>query len=525
MRFTPTTTNALWYLLLVVVLPACSLLIAGFVYLWQQDKLPAVLVTWLAITAASYMLFIKLPAMRLARANKAEIGEQPASDNGFVDTLPIQLDPQAGWTDHDRAIWQLASSTIDAELESRPDWQKLPDLALQHIATVAVHYHGYKSNARFRFTLPEALLVVSVASDRYRTLVMQQVPFAERISVASLVSLYERQSQLKSSLSWLNRFRRTARLANPVAAAVGELRDQITGRVLGQASESLQTDLKRLLLQEFVQVSIDLYSGRLKVSDSELASYRSTAETSDQQRMAQAAEPLRVVLLGQVSSGKSSLINALIESLAAETDILPTTDKTTVHSLTVTGDHCLHLVDTSGIDGSVKGQKLLAEMASDADMILWLARANQPGRAPDQAVLNDLNVCFSQQPERRQGPIALVLTHVDQLPPRNEWSPPYDLDSDNRKAINIRLALDSARDQIGLAKDMPVIPICLSTNREHYNVEAVAAQIMLLAEQATLTQFNRRRVKAANITISWTERWNQMVKLGRAAGKAVNWRK
>lgn len=525
MRFAATTNSALWYLLLVVILPAGSLLIAGMVYLWQKDLLLIMLALWLVLTAAGYMLFINLPAKRFARSKESDTGDQPVSDEEFSDTLPEQLDPRADWSDHDRIIWQKSSIDIESELGHQPDWQQLPELALRQIETVANHYHGGKSNVRFRFTLPEALLVISVASERYRTQVMQHVPFAERISIASLVSVYERQSQLKSGLTWFNRIRRTVRLANPAAAAVGELRDQLTGRVLGQASESLQTDLKRLLLQEIVQVSIDLYSGRLKVSDSELASYRSTADTADEQHMAQAAEPLRVVLLGQVSAGKSSLINALIESLAAETDILPATDKTTIHTLTTNDNHSLHLVDTPGIDSSQKRQKLLAEVASDADMILWVARANQPGRAPDQAVINKLNACFSQHPERRQSPLALVLTHVDQLTPRNEWSPPYDLDSDDRKATNMRLALDSAREQIGMTQDTPVIPVCLSTSREHYNVEAVASQIMLLAEQATLTQFNRRRVEAANTAISWTARWNQMVKLGRAAGKAVSWRK
>jgi len=524
MRFAATTNSALWYFLLVVILPASSLLIAGMVYLWQKNLLLIMLVIWMILTAAGYLLFINLPAKRFARSNHAETGDVPISDEEFADTLPEQLDPQTDWSDHDRIIWQKSSIDIEDELGNPPEWQQLPELALRQISAVATHYNGDKNNVRFQFTLPEALLVVSVASERYRTQVMQHVPFAERITIASLVSAYERQSQIKSGLTWFNRIRRTVRLANPAAAVVGELRDKLTGRVLGQASASLQTDLKRLLLQEIVQVSIDLYSGRLKVSDSELASYRSTAGTTDEQHMMQAAEPLRVVLLGQVSAGKSSLINALIDSLAAETDILPATDKTTVYILTTTDNHYLHLIDTPGINNSGQHQKLLAEMAGNADMILWVARANQPARAADQAVNAELNTFFRQHPERRKPPVALVLTHVDQLSPLNEWSPPYDLDNNDKKTANIRLALNSVREQIDLAEDTPAIPVCLSENLQSYNVDAVASQIMLLAEQATLAQLNRRRVEAANTAVSWTARWNQIVKLGHAAGKAVNWR-
>jgi len=348
--------------------------------------------------------------------------------------------------------------------------------------------------------MAEALLVIAVASERYRKLVMDHVPFAERINLSSLVSIY----------------------VNPMSALIGELRDQFTNRVLDQVGKALQTDLKRLLLQEIVQVGIDLYSGRLKVSDTELSQYRSHAASADLDRGAAAPEPLRIVLLGQVSAGKSSLINALINDLAAETDQLPSTDRTTVHALESEDGLSLMLVDTPGIDGDADKHDELVGIAGDADLILWTCRANQPARGPDVQLFDKIVTWFEQRPERRRPPMILALSHVDQLKPRQSWSPPYPSDSSDAKARSIFAALNSVRDTLGLEKNTAAIPICTAPNLKHYNIDTLNTQIKLIAEAATLSQLNRRRVESGSEQGSWKQRWSQVSKLGLAIGKRIS---
>ena len=525
-RFGGAADGALWYALLVVVLPTTWLLVVALVTLWREGTLIPLLVGWLAVTLFAYLVFVNLPGRRLRRklAERAKAAAAGASDEEEGD-LPEQLAERPDWSERDSEIWQRRCLAIERTLATDPDWERLPELAADELSAVAAEYHGPKSHARFRFTLPELLQVVSVASDRYRGVVMGHVPFADRITVASLMALRDRQAQITGGLTWLNRARRLVRLSNPIGAAVGEIRDQFTNRVFDETSESLQQDLKRLVLQEIAQVGIDLYSGRLKVSDTELAAYRSRAVREDETRAPEAAEPLRVVLLGQVSAGKSSLVNALAETLEAEVDHLPTTERLTVHALHTAEGAVLHLVDTPGVDEDPERRRRLVKAAAEADLLLWVARANQPARAPDEALYAALDAHFASRPERRMPPALLALTHIDRLPPRAEWSPPYDLERGSGKAATIGRALVSAREAIGLGTETPSVPVSLAAppggESPLYNVEAIAAQIMMLADEATLVQFNRRRVERGSDSGGWRTRWRQARGLGMTVGRSL----
>jgi len=529
-RFGDAAVGAFWYLLLVVVIPLASLAVLGLVALWRDGNLLLLLVGWLAFTLLGYVVFVNLPRRRARRAFDEEQARLAADGDhapGALagDDLPEQLAERPDWSERDSAIWQRRCAAIERTLVADPDWERFPELAADELSAVAAEYHGPRANARMRFTLPEALLVISTASERYRHVVGEHVPFADRITVASLMTLRERGDAIKRGVRWLDRGRRVARLVNPMGAVVGELRDQFTSRVLDETGASLQKDLKRLLLQEIAQVGIDLYSGRLKVSDGELARYRSRAVRDDATRRPEAAEPLRVVLVGQVSAGKSSLVNALADTLEAEVDLLPTTDRTTVHVLSAPDGAALHVVDTPGIDADPERVRQLARVAREADLVLWAVRATQPARAPDEQLYAALNTWFEDHPERRMPPVLLALTHVDRLPPRAEWAPPYDLHGDRRKGETMRRALISARAAIGLGEQTPSIPVCLAappgSDAPTYNVDAIAAEIMTLADEATLAQFNRRRVERGAEGGGWRARLKQTSRLGLAVGKTL----
>ncbi len=525
--FRSTARSAVWYVALVIVLPMVSLSILGLLYLWQNNYLLLVLAGWLVITLAGYGLFRFLP-----RERQMATGTRSATTENLTETLPDRLDEQADWTDQDRALWQTMCAVIEERLKEDMPWQGLPDETLELLSIVSSHYNprrGGKSGdgsggLEYRFTLPEALLVLSVASARYRNVILQHIPFAEKVTVASLVTLYDRQHDIRTGYTWLNNIRRTLRLANPLAAAIGELRDQFTNRVFDHLSNNVQRDLKRLLLQEVVQVGMDLYSGRLKTSTAELQDYRSRAYQEDLQQSAPLIEPLRIVIIGQTSAGKSSLINSLADTLNAEIDILPTTDRLVTHRLQLEGAAPMHLIDTVGLDQDSTDPDTLTRLAVHADMVLLTVRANQPARAPDQQVWEILQEAFANLPRRRPPPLMLVMTHIDQLTPRALWSPPYVLDSDDRKAVSIRAALQSALVQIGLPEGTPAVPVCLSVEKGRYNVEAVAAQLMMLQDNATLTQLNRRRVERGEQAVSWQQRWSQVKRLGQVLGRAATGR-
>jgi len=367
-----------------------------------------------------------------------------------------------------------------------------------------VEYNAEKFDKKlpYRFTLPEALLVL-----------------ADKVSVSSLFTLYDHQSELKSGYTWINRTRRLLRLWNPVAAVVGELREQLTNRIFSELSAGVQNRLKRLLLQEVVQVGMELYSGRLKNSDSELLEFRSSAIEADTTRPAEPVEPLRVLVVGQVSSGKSSLINAIAQALRAEIDILPSTQKAQVHEIELEGGLILHMIDTQGLDGSSPIQDKLVGLAMDADIILFTSKSTQPAKRSDQLFFTQLIDTFTALPARRMPPCLLVVTHIDQLSPRTDWSPPYDLNESSKKVISINSAMNTCIEQIGLPSDIPTIPVSVSSSEEAYNVDAVVAQIFSFHDEAVLSQWNRRRLESGQQSISWPTRFAQFKRIGRVLSR------
>ena len=547
---------AVWYVLLVFVLPMITLMGVGLVYLWQNDWFFPVTISWLVVTLSGYAVYRLWPEHRRSTTAKTAVlndGSATDVENRLLEDLPTRLDERADWSRVDRQVWQVSVKSIEDILAQKPEWQALPELALDLLTDVSERYGSLNlgkqlepdsakrkthktSRTQYRFTLPEMLLVLSITSSRYRQLLLSHVPFAEKIRISAILSLYAKQNQILTGASWINNVRRTARLVNPLAAVAGELRDQFTDRIFTSLSDKVQNDLKRLLLQELVQVGMDLYSGRLKSTDEELSIYQSHSQTEDRLARAAPMEPLRVVLLGQVSAGKSSLVNALVDELEAETDILPTTDKTTVHALSLPDEPDeatpsdeqekssradVHLIDTVGLVDDNDSIETTLLSAQQADLLIWVTRATQPARAPEAELNKALIQIYLNDPALRPPPVLLVVSHVDKLSPKAEWKPPYDLGSDERKAQNIKLAIDSCRQQIGLHELTPAIPIALAQQHEPYNVDALIAQILLLRSEAVQVQLNRRRLERDANVGGWSDRWDQASKLGTVTGKLL----
>ncbi|MBX2878554.1 MAG: 50S ribosome-binding GTPase [Granulosicoccus sp.] len=540
-------------------LPVGVLSLAGIIYLQEHDLLLAACVIWLIISmivyAALHIRLTHLKPNKRAPANNAQINRESAPARGDAadsDTesdayqaLPARLEEQPYWSTAEKALWGRGIQEIETLLEHEPSWDSIPVYSMKLLSSVCSEYEQLKqgssptpwhlehSKAEFgqfnidklinelRFSLPELLLVFSTAADRYRTVVLTHIPFAEEITIATTMHLYRKQRTVRKGARWINYLRRTIRLINPASAVVSEIREQITNRMLHQAGHKLQTDLKRLLFQELLQVAMDLNSGRLKNSSEEIAQHLSSKSDSYIGEQAAATDPLRIVLLGQINSGKSSLINALVEQLQAETDVIPTTDSTTVYSLDTDDGSPLQLVDTEGLQDTPHSIDALTKVAIEADLIIHLAKANQPARAADRNLCNSINAAFEKQALRRRAATILLLTHADQLNPKSEWTPPYDLGSNSPKATNILNALRSALEQIGLDNQTPAIPACLSSTRGLYNVGALADQILLLEDQLLQTQLNRRRLALSEQKQGLVHRWNQLKKLGHVVGQSM----
>ncbi len=529
-----TSSSALLYILLGFVIPIATLVVAGLVFLWQNSLLLLIAALWLFVTAIAYAALVYWPKLKAERRAKKIDTDQANTTTEFSEKvehgkLPQQLQARDNWTTKDLEVWDACCSSIETQLQEQPEWQSLPDLAIEQLALISEQYHGSGKNAQFQFTVPEVLLVISITSSRYRQLVLEHVPFIDKISIATGGTLFDQKENIGTGYKWFSRLRRSVRLLNPASAVVGELRELISNKLFAQVSTAVQNDLKRLLLQEAVQVGIDLYSGKLSVSDDELASYTSQAARNDEKRRADTSEPIRILLLGQTSVGKSSLVNALTKELQAEVDVLPVTNQQTVHELHMNINSSnisdrvaiASLIDTPGNDGTAENIEHLLNAALEADLILWVAKATQPARAPDQQLHAAIQSYYAKQNEKLQPPVILALTHIDQLSPKPLWAPPYDLLGTDAKAQSIAAAIVAAQSGIGLSEKNPAIPVYVGDAHEHYNVDALASQIMMLIDASTNVQLNRRRLELRFNAYDWQARWTQTKKLGRVVGQSI----
>ena len=98
------------------------------------------------------------------------------------------------------------------------------------------------------------------------------------------------------------------------------------------------------------------------------------------------------------------------------------------------------------------------------------------------------------------------LTHVDQLRPRTEWSPPYNLAQPEReKARQIAEAVRAVADDLALAAEQLVVPVCLRPDAQYNVEEALAPAILESVPEAQrvkyircLRQYHKDQIGAAS---------------------------
>jgi hypothetical protein len=299
---------------------------------------------------------------------------------------------------------------------------------------------------------------------------------------------------------------------NPTAAVGREISRVFDDKV----SAVLVDGLLARLTQEFVlktgRAAIDLYSGRLALSEEEL---RLARERDKAPAAPESIAPIRILLVGQVNAGKSSLVNALAQEIRCAAGPLPTTARAAEYLLELEGRPAVSLVDMPGLDDGIE-QELRAQ-ADRADLVLWVASATQPARSADRRALDDFRAWTDAQLARRPPRVVLALTHIDELRPANEWTPPYDLaTSPGLKARNIVAAIHSVGGTLNLRCDA-IVPIAMHPDRKPYNIDALWARLALDLDDARLVQLERLLRQRGNLR----DLANQLGQLGRFLIEAI----
>ncbi len=399
------------------------------------------------------------------------------------DEITVERSPQ--WSTFDNEVWEKLKVLIDEKMKNDIEWRDMQAYSLEIVSETASYYHPDNSEKELAFSASEMLLAIEEVSRRYRGYVKKYVPFEEKIKL----SFFKQGFKHREKIGWGYNAYRMLRMVNPASAIVSEIRGKMIDTMFENVSGTVQYKMKKALLEEVASVAIDLYRGHFKIKDEELPESEQTAHE------ALHIEPLKVTIVGQVGSGKSSLVNALKKGVVASTDVLPDTDKAEVHRFELDQIDLIELIDLPGLDGSLETEGLILEQTVGSDIVLWVLKANQSARKLDLQMKQKFDD-FYQDPKnrsRKQPSILFLLNQVDRLQPVSEWDPPYDIsvcDENDKKCCNIRDAIAYNKEVLGADQ---MIALSISPDRAHHNLESVTAHLAENYETGIDIQLNRRR--------------------------------
>ncbi len=294
------------------LLPGVALLPLGAFWLWQNGWLS----WWLAALLGCGMLSYALQYALTRRGRRLLVEAATRADPAWP------RDAEGAWS----AVEQLAESVQPQDWPLH-DGGRLWLLGQNALEAVAHHYHPQRERPLLELTVPHTLLIIERASRDLRATVSENVPFSHQLTLGDLVRAWRWKAPLERVL---NVYRAGRLVLNPTDALISEA----WGYARGQTFGSAWAETQRWLLREYVRkvgyYAIELYSGRLVLSEAEPTATLTPVSSADLQQAAENSappEPLRILVLGRANAGKSSLINALFGQLTAATDLLPDTTR------------------------------------------------------------------------------------------------------------------------------------------------------------------------------------------------------
>jgi predicted GTPase len=498
-----------WWLLVLalVFLPWVVLFVAGSIWFWEKGYL------WHYLAISGVCTLVCWPLVKWLRASN----------------LPLNtatVEPSWTWPPSGHKAWaeieQIAKRAQDADLAiDRPEplWNTLYEV----LDVVARAYHPKSSKPALEVPVPHVLKVIELAAGDLREAFSENVPGSHILTLHDFTRL-NKLATLGQQSYFLYRIAYFG--LNPIAALFREARDFVGGKLLTASTD----EVKRWAVGYFVKkagfYAIQLYSGQLVLADVEFQQYKTPQSKSDAaqagaQQEALAEEPLRVLVLGQVKAGKSSLVNALFGEVRAAVDIIPTTKHVTPYVLERDGIERAIILDTAGYEDVSRVEDAFSQLRDhllECDLVLVACSVKSAARGADRRLLDELRAFFAADPHRAMPPVVVALTHIDALRPFAEWNPPYNLAlPSNVKAKNILDALHSVAEDLAIEPEQ-VVPICLRPDYAYNVDEGLVGAILQNLNEAQRVRC-LRCLRQYHEEEYWRQLWQQAANSGKLLWK------
>ena len=400
--------------------------------------------------------------------------------------LPNTASPPEYWTDRDKVAWDLvdakAKSFEKVTLDEIMTARHYTNLGLDLANEVGAVYNPDAADPFDLLTLPEVLACVELAAADLEGMVQKYIPAVHLLRLKDVKTAQKAYGWYKSGQ---NAYWAGAAVIDPLSSGLRYLASRLgLGTLMNRIQDNLILWFHTAFIHQLGRYLIELNSGRLKVgvkryreilaqhevppSDvgSPVADAPATPDVgTPAELLASGApsspKPITFAVLGAVKAGKSSLVNTLLGKRAATVDRLPVASGTR-YDLTLADGQPVSLLDTSGYGERVSDEDFAAavEASRDADLILLVTPATNPGRIADIDLLDHLKAWFDGKPHLRMPPVVVVVNQIDLLSPKAEWKPPYDWKEGTRpKEANIRDCLTAVKEQFGL-RTAELVPVC-----------------------------------------------------------------
>ena len=283
------------------------------------------------------------------------------------------------------------------------------------LETVARQYQPQQERPVLQVPVAHIAALVELVARDFRQTFTESVPWGKTVTLGRLLWWKKKGElgwQLRAYLWQLNRIRRM--VMRPATALVQELQDHLGQNLATKSVDGLKQWAIDYCVTKAGHYAIQLYSGAFVLDDE----YRPRL-SAPVEGIPFGQEPLQILVVGQVKSGKSSIINALLGEMQAPVDALPATEDVNLYECQPEELPRLILRDTPGY-GAVADEgdpfvRLRREI-DECDLLVMVCNAASAARKADRELLRNVRELYGRDPKRSMPPIVHVLTHIDMVP-------------------------------------------------------------------------------------------------------------